>query len=163
MSDHGSDELLARSYVKGEDPHVLPMSVYMGTIGILFFLTFFTWLTATQLDLGIFNLPLALVIASTKALIVLFIFMHIAWDNKINFVIIISSFVFLGLFLIFPLFDMEGRHMVDVQRSNFKPRNEKVQMHNVKNPGAANDTSLQLRPKLQEPVKDKLNFAPPHH
>ena len=88
MSDHGGDELLARSYVKGEEPHILPMSVYMGTIGILFFLTFFTWLTATQLDLGVFNLPFAMLIASTKALIVLFVFMHIAWDNKINFVIL---------------------------------------------------------------------------
>ena len=163
MSDHGSNDLLPKSYVKGDKPHVLPMSVYLGTISVLFFLTFFTWLTATQLDLGIFNLPLAMVIASTKAFIVLFIFMHIAWDNKINFVIIISSFVFLGLFFIFPWFDMEGRSMVDVQRSNFKPRNEKVQMHEVKNPAAVNDTSLQLRPKMQEPVKEELNFAAPHH
>ena len=151
MSDHGSDELLPRSYVKGDKPHVLPMSVYMITIGILFFLTFFTWLTATQLDIGIFNLPLALVIASTKALIVLFIFMHIAWDNKINFVIIISSFVFLGLFFIFPWFDMEGRNMVDVQRSNFKPRDEKVQMHYVNNPAATKRHQPSASPQVARP------------
>ena len=58
---------------------------------------------------------------------------------------------------------MEGRNMVDVQRSNFKPRDEKVQMHYVNNPAAAKDTSLQLRPKLQDPGSVKLNDTQPHH
>ena len=162
MSDNNSNELVPRTYVKGDAPHVLPMSVYMGTIGLLMFLTFITW-AAAQIDIGVFNLPLALLIASVKAFVVLFIFMHIAWDNKLNFAIIMSSFLFLGLFFIFPWFDMEGRVMVDTQRRNFLPRDEAVQQHVIENPAAANDVSQQLRPKLQAPVKEKLNFEGPHH
>ena len=163
MSDHNESKgLVPVTYVKGDAPHVLPMSVYIGTISVLMFLTFVTW-AAAQIDIGVFNLPLAMLIASVKAFIVLFIFMHIAWDNKLNFVIIMSSFLFLGLFFIFPWFDMEGRTMVDVQRRNFLPRDEAVIQHSIDNPGANDDVSLQLRPKLQAPVKEKLNFAKPHH
>jgi hypothetical protein len=58
---------------------------------------------------------------------------------------------------------MEGRTMVDVQRRNFLPRDEAVIQHSIDNPDAKSDVSLQLRPKMQAPVKEKLNFAKPHH
>ena len=163
MSDHNdSNGLVPRTYVKGDPPHVLPMSVYLGTISVLMFLTFVTW-AAAQIDIGVFNLPLAMLIASVKAFIVLFIFMHIAWDNKLNFVIIMSSFLFLALFFIFPWFDMEGRIMVDEQRRNFLPRDEAVQQHVISNPDSVDDISLQLRPRLKVPVKENLKFDKPHH
>ena len=46
--------------------------------------------------------------------------------------------------------------MADVQRRNFLPRDEAVIQHSIENPGAADDVSLQLRPRLQAPVKENL-------
>jgi cytochrome c oxidase subunit IV len=103
--------------------HILPKYVYFGVLGVLLFLTVVTVLTA-QIDLGPFNLPLAMVIACTKAALVAGIFMHLYWDHKFNLLIFISSLLFLSIFVIVTMLDTEGRGMVIPERQNFRPRDE---------------------------------------
>ncbi len=106
--------------------HILPKSVYFGVLGALLFLTVVTVLTA-QINLGPFNLPLAMVIALTKGSMVCAIFMHLWWDNKFNLLIFVTSLVFLSVFIVVTMLDTEGREIVDGQRANFLPRDEQVQ------------------------------------
>lgn len=106
--------------------HILPKWVYYGVLGALLFLTVITVLTA-QVNLGPFNLPLAMVIALTKGTLVAAIFMHLWWDNKFNLLIFVTSLLFLSVFIIITMLDTEGREIVDPQRQNFLPRDERVE------------------------------------
>ena len=112
--------------VEAPHAHVLPKAVYFGVLGALLFLTVVTVATA-QIDLGVFNLPLAMVIATTKATLVASIFMHLYWDHKFNLLLFVSSLLFLSIFVVLSMLDTEGRGLVDHQRENFLPRDEAVE------------------------------------
>jgi cytochrome c oxidase subunit 4 len=71
-------------------------------------LTVLTVVTS-RLDLGSFNVPLAMIIAITKAMLVVTVFMAVKWDNKVNALVIGLSVVFVSIFLIFTLFDTAFR------------------------------------------------------
>ena len=120
MTDHGPHG------VEPPHPHVLPLSLYWGVLAALLALTVFTVVSA-QVDLGVFNLPLAMLIASTKAALVLAVFMHLWFDNKLNLVVFVSSLLFLSIFIVVTMLDTEGRGLVDPARENFTQRNEAVQ------------------------------------
>lgn len=144
---------------KGPHAHVLPLPVYLGIFGILLVLTVVTVLVA-QVDLGPFALPVAMIVAVIKASLVLGVFMHLAFDNKFFSFIIGSCIIFLSLFIIFPMLDMEGRSMMDDTRSNFRPRNEQVEAIREKDPTAIimpTKTGPKVK-KLEELVDEK-----PHH
>ncbi len=112
--------------VEAPHAHVLPKAVYFGVLGALLFLTVVTVATA-QLNLGVFNLPLAMAIAATKATLVASIFMHLYWDHKFNLLLFVSSLLFLSIFVVLSMLDTEGRGLVDHQRENFLPRDEIVE------------------------------------
>jgi cytochrome c oxidase subunit IV len=116
---------LAPHGVTAPHAHVLPKSVYYIVISILLFLTVVTVLTA-HVDLGVFNLPLAMVIASTKAVLVLAVFMHLWWDSKFNVMLFVVSLLFLGVFVVLTMLDTNARDLVDPQRANYLPRDEKL-------------------------------------
>lgn len=122
-------------HVEPPKPHVLPLSVYWGVFGALIFLTVVTVATA-QLDLGPFNVPLALLIASTKGLLVALVFMHLWWDHKQNALIFAVSLLFLVIFIVLTMADTEARGLVDLQKQNYLPRQEMLQEYYEKNPDA---------------------------
>ncbi|NQV71661.1 cytochrome C oxidase subunit IV family protein [bacterium] len=84
--------------------HVSSIKLLTTVFGGLVFLTVFTVLTA-QLDLGPLNVPLALLIATTKAALVVIIFMALKWDNKVNTAIFGIGVLFVFVFISFTLFD----------------------------------------------------------
>jgi cytochrome c oxidase subunit 4 len=84
--------------------HIIPKKVLFTVFGVLVTLTVLTALTA-QLNLGGFNVPLALAIAFTKAALVLAIFMALKYDNRVNTLVISIGAIFVGVFLLFTLFD----------------------------------------------------------
>ena len=63
----------------------------------LIFLTVLTVYTAKFVDLGEFNIILAMFIATVKVTLVLTWFMHLKGDKPLNKAIILSSFCFVGL------------------------------------------------------------------
>ena len=75
-------------------------------------LLFFTWITvaASQIDIGIFNFPLAMLIASIKASLVVFIFMGLSHDSNENRVIFFSSLIFVAIFIFFVFSDLLFRN-----------------------------------------------------
>ncbi|MEM1452952.1 MAG: cytochrome C oxidase subunit IV family protein [Planctomycetota bacterium] len=86
------------------DHHVLPLWLLLGTWGALMVLTVLT-VSASQLQLGAFDLPVAMGIATVKATLVMMIFMHLGFDKSFHSLLIFSSFLFVFLFISFVLID----------------------------------------------------------
>ena len=84
--------------------HISSIKMLSIVFGGLVLLTVVTVLTA-QLDLGAFNVPLAMTIAVTKASLVVVIFMALKWDNKVNAVIFGIGLLFVAVFISFTLLD----------------------------------------------------------
>ena len=74
---------------------------------ILTILLFLTWLTVavSYVDLGGMNVIVAMAVATIKATIVALYFMHLRYDRPFNTVVLVGSFVFLGIFISFALLD----------------------------------------------------------
>jgi len=141
--------------VKGPKPHPHSVWLYWGVFGALVFLTVVT-VSLAQYDFGKLNIIVTLMIASTKAILVMAIFMHLAFDNKFYAIIAATSLLFLSLFIGFPILDMNSRGELDSFNENYLPRDEAVYKHHLKDPD-----DLPLRPGLLEAVPDKLIFIGP--
>ena len=97
--------------------------VYTANLVALLILTGLT-IAASYVDLGSGsgNVAVALAIASMKALLVALFFMHLRWDRRVNAIIAMAGFLFLGIFLGFDLLDANTRrdpspHVDPVQMS----------------------------------------------
>lgn len=84
--------------------HVAPMPVLIGTFLALVFLTVIT-VAVAYVDLGEFNLFIALTIATVKATLVSLFFMHLAHDTGFNRLAFFGCFFFVLLFVGFTLMD----------------------------------------------------------
>ncbi len=84
--------------------HVAPARVLIGVFLSLLVLTVLT-VAATHLDLGRYNILLALGIAVLKAGLVALYFMHLRWDSLFNGVIFIVAMLFVALFISLALVD----------------------------------------------------------
>ncbi len=84
--------------------HVLSPGVLLGTAGALFALTVATVVTS-KIQLGPFNVVLALAIAGLKATLVALFFMHLRWEGRMQAVVIAAAVFFAVLFVGFVVFD----------------------------------------------------------
>ncbi len=55
--------------------------------------------TVAQVDLGPFNIVVALAIAFTKAILVVLFFMEVRWSSRLTWVILLAGLVWLALLL----------------------------------------------------------------
>ncbi len=94
-----------------EHAHSSSSSIYLIILGALLCLTAVT-VGAAYVDFGPFNLIIAVLIATVKATLVAMFFMHLRHDPPINAIIFVSSLIFLGIFLLFPLIDIQSRDRV---------------------------------------------------
>ncbi len=86
------------------DHHALPGWLLFGTWVLLMGLTGLTVFSA-QYDLGAFDIPIAMTIATVKAFLVMLIFMHLLWDKGFHSVLIFGSLLFVWLFIGFLMID----------------------------------------------------------
>jgi cytochrome c oxidase subunit IV len=91
--------------------HVAPKSMYYTIFLLLMVLTFVTW-AITYVDLGEFNLILALAVAVTKAMLVIIYFMHMKWSPKLFKVTIGASVFFLMIMFALTLSDYLSRGQI---------------------------------------------------
>ncbi|MES2503487.1 MAG: cytochrome C oxidase subunit IV family protein [Myxococcota bacterium] len=143
--------------VRGSNPHVLHVGVYWAVFAALLCLTALTVWVA-EFDFGTMSTAVALLVACTKATLVLCIFMHLWFDNKFFAVVLAGTMAFLSLFILFTVMDEGSRTLVDPQHANFLPRDQIVWKYKADHP-----TALPLRPGLKEAVKDDLIFEGPEH
>lgn len=76
-------------------------NVWMSLLG----LTIVT-VAASYIRFGIFNIFIAMAIASVKAVLVCLYFMHLKYDNRINQVVFAAAFLFLLIFAGLTLSDV---------------------------------------------------------
>ena len=91
-------------------PHnVAPLRTYFVIFFALALGTLLTW-GAAQLDLGWANTPIALVIATTKAVLVVLFFMHVIHSTRLTWVVIIASLLWLAVLFVLTFADYLTRY-----------------------------------------------------
>jgi cytochrome c oxidase subunit 4 len=93
--------------------HVVPVGTFAKVLVTLLILTVIT-VVAAQIDVGKWNIVGAMVIASIKASLVILIFMHGMYENKILWTYIVIPFVLLAIMI-------GGVFMDDVTRDHPQP------------------------------------------
>ena len=88
--------------------HIMPVRNYLMVASALFVLTVIT-VAVAQVDFGPWNLVVAMLVATTKAVLVAMFFMHLFYDNKLFAAFFTGSFVILGIFIIITMFDTMER------------------------------------------------------
>jgi cytochrome c oxidase subunit 4 len=84
--------------------HVMPPKVLVGVAVALLALTAVT-VTSSRIDLGEWNVVVALAIACTKAALVALFFMHLKYENRFQLVVLLAAALFAALFVAFVVFD----------------------------------------------------------
>jgi cytochrome c oxidase subunit IV len=88
--------------------HIVPVKIYYGVFGALMFFTVLTYFAAT-IDLGSFNLVVALAIAIIKATLVILFFMHVKYSTTLTKAIVASGFFFFLIMIFFTMNDLLTR------------------------------------------------------
>ena len=100
----------------GHKIHITPIKTYIRIAVLLIILTVIT-VTVSFIDLGPYNISVALIIASIKALLVAFFFMHLFYDNKIYLIIFAMALLFLTIFLTLTMFDTSTRGAIEKEKA----------------------------------------------
>src|SRR5436305_12788111 len=79
--------------------HVTPLWVYFTVFAALAAGTLLTWYAST-LELGLLNTPIALLIATVKAALVILFFMHVIHSTRLTSVVIIASVLSPGVLFV---------------------------------------------------------------
>ncbi len=105
-----------------EEHHVTSWQLMVGVLAALLFFTFLTVLVAkgeviltTYTDFPItqlWNVNIAMSIATIKAMFVCLYFMHLRHDKPLNGMVMLTTIVTLGLFMTFPAIDLANRDLV---------------------------------------------------
>ena len=80
------------------------MWIYIAVFLALAAGTLLTWWVSTQ-DYGAWNTPIALIIATIKATLVILFFMHVIHSKRLTWVVIIASFLWLGVLFVLTFAD----------------------------------------------------------
>lgn len=88
--------------------HVAPKSMYYTIFAALMVLTVIT-VAIARVDLGVLNLPVAMAVAVTKAMLVILFFMHVKYSPKLTQVTAFTGFVFLGILVLLTMTDYLSR------------------------------------------------------
>jgi cytochrome c oxidase subunit 4 len=100
----------------GHGPHVVPLPIYLGVFAALMVGTVLTvW--AARMDFGALNTPVALLIACSKAALVILFFMHVKYSERLVGLIVVVSIVFLAMLFLITLSDYWTRGLLGVPGS----------------------------------------------
>ncbi len=92
--------------------HIVSLGTYLMAGTVLLLLTGVTVMVA-QADLGSWSIVVALAIASLKASVVILIFMHLRWANRLYAMIFVLAVLFLAVFIVFTMFDTANRAAIN--------------------------------------------------
>jgi len=87
--------------------HAVPKRILLGVYGLLLMFTVITVAVST-LNLGPFNIWVALMVAVIKGGLVAMYFMHLRWDSPFNSIILVAAFFFVSLFIGLALLDSKS-------------------------------------------------------
>ena len=108
MSDHNDNHAHEAHH------HIVPIPVYIAIFAALLVLTGVT-VAVAYVDLGRFNIYVALAIAIFKASLVVLYFMHVKYSSKLVQLAAVTGFLWLGIMLFFTFSDIGTRDWQPVQ------------------------------------------------
>lgn len=95
--------------MSGNTKHHAPgYGLFISIWGALMVLTAVT-VGVAQVHLGFLNVVAAMAIASFKASLVVFFFMHLKYENRTLKLMVLTAFVILAIFIGFTFFDTANR------------------------------------------------------
>lgn len=104
--------------------HVVPAWLLHLIFVLLLGLTILT-VAAIKVDVGNYNIVIAIGIATVKALLVVFYFMHLKWDRAFHALCVFGAIGFVGILIAYTMIDTReyGReiHTQDVQEVRAAP------------------------------------------
>jgi cytochrome c oxidase subunit 4 len=125
------------AHAGSHDHHITAYRTLLATFIALVVLTVTTVVTS-QIDLGAFNVPLALSIAVGKASIVVAFFMGLKYDNKVNLLVLVVGIMMVMVFIIFTLLDTAFRgDLGNVDSQTIEERNRQEEVLRAQEPEAA--------------------------
>jgi cytochrome c oxidase subunit 4 len=86
------------------DVHITPLWQYILVFLALAAGTILT-VIASRFDLGMWNTPIALIIATIKAVLVILFFMHVIHSTRLTWVVIVAAFLWLGVLFVLTFAD----------------------------------------------------------
>ena len=88
----------------GPTHHVSSLAMYFGVFIALMVLTALTvWIS--RIELGPWNVPVAMAVAIVKATLVILFFMHVLHSTRLTWVVVIASFLWLGVLFVLTFSD----------------------------------------------------------
>src|SRR4029079_1277935 len=88
--------------------HIAPTSMYFAVFGALIVGTVLT-VAAAKVDMGVMNNVVMLLIACTKATLVILYFMHVRWSSRLTWVVAMSGFFWLLILFSLGMADYMSR------------------------------------------------------
>ncbi|ADD67782.1 caa(3)-type oxidase, subunit IV [Denitrovibrio acetiphilus DSM 12809] len=88
--------------------HITSLKTASAVLGVLLFLTFVT-VAVSRINLGYFNVVVALALATTKSLFVILFFMHLKYENRMLKAFVFICFLILAIFIGMTFFDVGYR------------------------------------------------------
>jgi len=105
---------MADEHVQEHAPHIhiTSIGVYLAVFAALAVGTLLTWWVSTiNVQMTLFgvaislNTPIALIIATIKAVLVILFFMHVIHSTRLTWVVVIGSFLWLGVLFVLTFAD----------------------------------------------------------
>jgi cytochrome c oxidase subunit IV len=93
--------------------HITSKRVYYTIFAALLALTFLTVVVA-RIDLGRFNTIAALIIAVTKAVLVVLFFMHVRYSTRLTKLVVVGGFFWLAILIGLTLADFTTRTWIPI-------------------------------------------------
>jgi cytochrome c oxidase subunit 4 len=90
--------------------HTVPKSTYFIVFAWLAVLLVLT-VAASRINLGVWNVPLALIIATIKAVLIVLFFMHVRYGSPLVRLFAAGGFFWLMILLAFLVADVKARMM----------------------------------------------------
>lgn len=112
---------------KTQTVHILPLRLYLG-IGLALLIMTVVTVAVAQVDLGAFNLVVAMAIATVKGSLVVLYFMHLRYDSKVYAMLFVVTLLLLASFIVFTMFDTLNRD--EIYDITGRPINDQAIIYN---------------------------------
>jgi cytochrome c oxidase subunit 4 len=93
--------------------HVMPVRTNVMVFVALLVLLVMT-VGAAYLPLGVLHVPIAMTIATVKAVLIVLFFMHVLHSHKLMMVVSVASFLWLAIMVVLTLNDYLTRGVLDI-------------------------------------------------
>jgi cytochrome c oxidase subunit 4 len=107
MSDEHKDPLMSYLAV------FVTLMVLLGLTLLAYTIPFERWdFPGTNINMSFMNTFVALIIASTKAVLVMLVFMHLRHSTKLTWIVAAAGFLWLGIMIAFTFADYLSRNAI---------------------------------------------------